>query len=215
MATFLDVSILGFFGVVFSFLLVFVIIFGLLSLVKPFGDKQAGIYGIIAIAFAILSVSNINVLRMIAFVTPWFFILIFIGFIILFALMIFGWKMEDIAERATKTNMKTYVIVIIVVVIIFGVGNAFGQETLEAGTGQTGSGTSNTTITNNDAIVQNPGNLPDIRNTATPGTPESTATDDFGTNVLNTLINPQVLGMILIILVGAFAMFFLTKTWID
>jgi len=222
MATFLQVGgVLGYFGVVFAFLLVFVLIYGFLSLIKPFGDKQLGLYAIIALAFSILSIVNGSVLKFIYFITPWFFVIVFIGFIIMFALMMFGWKAETIAERATTTNFKTYAIVIIVIIIIFGLGSAFGQNTLEQGTGVNGTnqatGGSNTPSTTNptNVVVSNPTQLPDISNQGATGAPSKTSTSNFGENVLNTLVNPQVLGLILIMFVGVFAMFFMTKTFID
>lgn len=225
MATFLQVGgVLGYFSVVFAFLLVFVLIYGFLSMIKPFGGKQLGIYAIIALAFSILSIVNGSVLRFIYFITPWFFVLVFIGFIIMFALMMFGWNAETIAEKATTSNFKTYAIVIIVVIIIFGLGSAFGQNTLEQGTnnGTTqattgGAGGSNTATTNNpaDVTVPDPTQLPDISNHGATGTPSRTSTTNYGENVLNTLVNPQVLGLILIMFVGVFAMFFMTKTFID
>ncbi|MCF7866079.1 hypothetical protein K9L67_00560 [Candidatus Woesearchaeota archaeon] len=221
MATFLNIGILGYFSVIFAFLLVFVLMYGLFSWVKPFGEKQVGIYAIMALAFAILSVTNTNILRMIYFLTPWFFILLFIGFIILFTLMLFGWDMKTIADRTTKTNFKTYAIVIVVVVIVFGIGNAFGQDTLNEGQGITTTDNNQIQTTTNTETIPtvtdvDPTAIPDPTNrNPKSGTPEGTATDDFGTNTLNTLVNPQVLGLILIMFIGAFAMFFLTKTNID
>lgn len=223
MATFLDIGILGYFSVIFAFLLVFVLMYGLLSWVKPFGEKQTGIYAIIGLAFSILSITNNNILRMIYFLTPWFFILLFIGFIIIFTLMLFGWDMKILSDRTTKTNFKTYAIILVVVVIVFGIGNAFGQDTLEEGQGMINNGNGQTTQTNYSGTQTtptvtdvDPTNIPDPTNrNPNSGTPESTATDDFGTNVLNTFVNPQILGLILIMFIGAFAMFFITKTNID
>jgi len=139
----------------------------------------------------------------------------------MFALMMFGWKAETIAERATTSNFKTYAIVIIVIIIIFGLGSAFGQNTLEQGTGvngtnQTISGSDTTATTNpTNVVVPDPTQLPDISNKGATGEPSRTSTSNFGGNVLNTLVNPQVLGLILIMFVGVFAMFFMTKTFID
>ncbi|MCF7872558.1 hypothetical protein K9L97_06010 [Candidatus Woesearchaeota archaeon] len=220
MAGVIDLGVLGYFSVIFAFLLIFVIMYGLLSWFKPFGEGQNGIYAIIAMAFAILSVVNQNILRMIYFMTPWFFILIFIGFIVMFGLMIFGWDMKTIAGRTTSTNFKTYAIIIVVVVVVFAIGTGFGQETLQEGQGQTANqdNTQNTDTQpqTTPEINTDPAQLPSIaNNNPSTGTPEGTATENFGTNVLNTFVNPQVLGLILIMLIGAFAMFLITKTNID
>lgn len=228
MATFLDVGILGYFSVIFAFLLIFVLMYGVLSWVKPFGEKQLGIYAIMAIAFAILSVANKNVLRMVYFMAPWFFMLVFIGFIILFALMIFGWDMATITKKTTTTNFKTYAIILVVVVIVFGIGSSFGQDTLEAtqDSGNTITDPNDPNYVPQTTTIEPIPSVTDVdptdftiraNNNPDPeaGTPASTATPDFGKNALNTLVNPQVLGMILVMLIGVFAMFFLTKTNID
>ncbi len=191
MTEFLDTGVLSYFSIVFTFLLVFVILYGLLSLTRPFGEGKNGLYSIIAFAIAILSISSRSILSLITFITPWFFMLIFIGFFILLVLMIFGLKAEQI-KAGMSSELRTWVIILTVVILIFGIGATFGQQTLEEGRPNNG------------------------QNDIEPGDEErSTATDDFTTNVMNAVFNPQVLGLIVVMLVGAFAMFLLTKTYVD
>jgi hypothetical protein len=199
MATFLDIGVLSYFRVIFAMILVFVIMYGFLSWTKPFGDKNMGLYALVSIAFAILSITSKGVLTMISFMTPWFFIIIFIGFFILFVLMIFGLKEKSLTAGAGP-ELRTWVIIITVVILLFGLGSAFGQGTLNRGTGTDVNATGGTTTTS----LSTPSNIT--------GSAENTATSDFGTNALNTLVNPQVLGMILILLIGVFAIFLLTTT---
>jgi hypothetical protein len=200
MVEFLDTSILGYFSIIFTFLLVFVILYGLLSLTRPFGEGKNGLYAIVAFAFAILSISSRSILNLITFVTPWFFMLIFISFFVLFVLMIFGLKADQV-KAGLSSELRTWVIILTVVILIFGIGATFGQQTLEEGRSNTGENTGQT-----DPVVSpDPG----------PDRDTSTATDDFTTNVMNALFNPQVLGLIVVMLVGAFAMFLLTKTQMD
>ncbi len=197
MVEFLDTGVLAYFSIIFTFLLIFVILYGLLTLAKPFGNNKNGLYAIIAFAFAILSISSGSILNLVTFVTPWFFMLIFISFFVLFVLMIFGLKADQI-KAGMSSELRTWVIILTVVILIFGIGATFGQQTLEEGRGGTG---------NNEP--RDPVVTPD------PDDPPSTATDDFATNVMNALFNPQVLGLVVVMLVGAFAMFLLTKTTID
>ncbi|MFA6073682.1 MAG: hypothetical protein WC758_06205 [Candidatus Woesearchaeota archaeon] len=200
MATFLDIGVLSYFRVIFAMILIFVIMYGFLSWSKPFGDGS-GLYALISIAFAILSITSKGVLSLITFMTPWFFVIVFIAFFILFMLMIFGLKKENLTA-GMSSELRTWVIIITIVILLFGLGSAFGQNTLDKGTGGT------STDTSSDISVAQ-GSIGTGDNTT--GAPEATASNDFSANMLNTLVNPQVLGMILILLIGVFAVFLLTK----
>jgi uncharacterized membrane protein len=171
--------------------------YGFLSWTKPFGDGSNGLYALVSIAFAILGITSGGVLTLITFMTPWFFIVIFVAFFILFVLMIFGLKADKLTVGA-GSELRTWVIIVTIVILLFGLGSAFGQKTLDQTTGTTSSDPSQVdgTIGTGDNVT---------------GAPSATASTDFGTNALNTLVNPQVLGMILIMLVGVFAIFLLTK----
>lgn len=209
MATFLDIGVIGYFGVIFAFLLVFVILYGLLSWTKPFGEGKQGIYAIIAAAFAILSIINKAALFLISFMTPWFFIVIFFGFFIIFVLMMFGLKTEQLTAGASP-YFRIWPIVIGLIILFFGLGGAFGQDLLSAGSGD------NNGDNNGGTSIEDPagqGSVP--TNTGATGEPEGTGTGDYESNVLNTLVNPSVLGMILLLFIGAFAAFFLTKESLD
>lgn len=198
----LEFGILGYFNAIFAFLLVFVLSYGLLSYTKPFGDENKALYSIIALAIGVLAITSGGILKFISFVTPWFFVLILVGFFILFILMMFGLKHEDLTA-GKSTELRTYVIIFTIVIILFGLGAAFGQGALEEGTGKTETA---------PTVEEEPTGL--VNDGAT-GAPSETSTDNFGNNVLNTLVNPQVLGMILVLLVAVFAMFFLTKASFD
>jgi len=204
MATFLDIGLLGAVSSLFMIILVFVIMYGFLSWTKPFGDKNEGLYALIAFGFAIISMASKGFITLIMFVTPWFFTIIFIGFFILFVLMMFGLKQSDLTA-GKSSELRTWVIILTVVVLLFGLGAAFGQRTLDAGTEP------KTIITS----TGEPGEIyygDDYYTETTSTTPTTTtASQSFGDNVMATIFHPKVLGMIVILLVGAFAMFLLTR----
>lgn len=182
-------------------------------MIKIFGDKKNGINAIIAFAFAVLSISSKGVLTMVSFMTPWFFVAIFIGFFIIFILMMFGLKPEELKAGASS-EFRIWPIIIAITILLFGLGASFGQETLDA-TGNPSNAVSNdngnvSSTTDNVISDSNTGNAGSTSNGPT-GNPQDTSTGDFGNNFLNTIINPSVLGMILLLLVAAFALFFLTK----
>lgn len=202
MATFLDIGVLNYFNVIFALLLVFVIVYGFLSFLKPFGDNT-GLYALVAFSFAVLSITSPGALSLITFMAPWFFVVIFVGFFILFILMMFGLKASEL-KAGSRSEFRIWPIIFAILILLFGLGHAFGQSTLEQGGGAT---STRGEVTRTDNLT--------IGNNGAPGAPEDTSTDDFGTNVLNTLVNPQVLGMIVIMLIGSFAIFLLTKSWVD
>ncbi len=193
MATFLDISILGNFISIFTFLLVFVIVYGMLELFKMFGDGHRGLHAIIALAVAFIVIFSKGVVAVIQTFTPWFVILILVIFFILFAVRMFGATDKDIRDELTSgTTITTWIIIFTVVILLFSLGAGFGQDSLTQGPG--GKVTqSNTTIN------------------AT-GDPGSTATTNFNQNLYNTLFHPKVLGLILIMLLAIIAMLFLTGT---
>ena len=205
MSTFLDIGLLGAVSSIFMIIMIFVIMYGFLSWTKPFGGQNQGLYALIAFAFAIISMLSRGFVTLIMFITPWFFTLIFIGFFILFILMMFGLKQDKLVAGATS-EMRTWVIILVVVIMLFGLGAAFGQTTREATTGPTTPTTPTTPSTGEPGEVYYGDDYYETTPTTSPGD-----TENFGDDVMATLFHPKVLGMIVILLVGAFAMFLLTK----
>ncbi|MGV8150619.1 MAG: hypothetical protein ACP5NV_02725 [Candidatus Woesearchaeota archaeon] len=191
MATFLDVSILGNFVTIFTFLLVFVIVFGMLELFKAFGEGHKGLHSIIAIAIAFIVIFSKGVVSVIQTFTPWFTILILVIFFILFAVRMFGATDKDIRDELLKdSTVTTWIIIFTVVILLFSLGSGFGQDSLDRTT--------------------TPGQSVASVNETVSGT--STATSSFNQNLYNTLFHPKVLGMLLVMLLAVMAMLFLTGT---
>ena len=181
-------------ALIFGFLFLFALLYGLMVKVAFFGERN-GLYAIIALALSMLIIVSGPVTGLILFMTPWLFVMIFVAFFILFTLMIFGLKIEDI--NASEAQLYTWVIIVVVVILIFGLGNVFGQSTLEATTGSDGQSQELETPTvNTGSASANDGGV---------------ATDDFGTNVISTLVNPNVLGLIALMLVALFSVLLLAR----
>lgn len=191
MATFLDIGLLAVAAPIFGFLLIFIISYGFLIKSNIFGDNK-GLYALISVCLAFIVLISDAVSILLLFMTPWFFVLIFIGFFILFILMMFGLKPEDLQAGKTQ-ELRTWVIILTVVIVLFGAGAVFGQSSLEAG----GFG----------GEEEQSQDRPPVGESTT-----AVDTDDWGTNVVNTLINPQVLGLIAIMLIAVISMFLLTRT---
>ncbi len=225
MATFLDITLLGGAKVVFTFILVYVIVWGLLVWIKPFGkDVPTGPYAIIALVAAFFTLISGTVRYIVEFMTPWFLFLILFLFFTLFVIRMFNVSESQLSGIISNSTVHILILAIIAVIMLFALGNAFGQKSLEATQGQTGgvyyqgenayAGASDTGITNADQgggvlqPVTSTGQLQPGQdlNTATgqpqPGTPGATATGSFSLNVINTLLHPKVLAILAIILIG-------------
>ncbi len=202
MATFLDISILTHFTSVFTFLLVFVIVFGLLEVFKVFGDARKGLHAIIALAIGFMVILSKGVTTVVQTFTPWMMVLILLAFFMLFLVRMFGLGEKDIKEGFYKNApIMTWIIILTLVVLLYSMATAFGQESLEKGPGVKLNATEETTTT---TTTDADGNI------VTTTTASATNTNDFMQNLYNSFYHPKVLGLILVMLIAVIAMLFLT-----
>ncbi len=196
MATFLDISILGHFTTIFTFLLVFVIIFGMLEIFKIFGEGRKGLHAIISLCIGFIVIMSKGVTTVVQTFTPWFTILILVIFFILFAVRMFSMESKDIGSAfRNNTTILTVIIILTLVILLFSLGTGFGQQALEQTQPGGGGGTGTSTQPAENA-------------TGTAGSTGSSSS--YSQNLYNTLFNPKVLGFILVMLIVVFAMLFLT-----
>jgi asparagine N-glycosylation enzyme membrane subunit Stt3 len=188
-------GVLGQFTFIFIFLLVFAIVFGILSYANPLKDEKKGIYAIIAFVLAIMISISSSAVVFIRTMTTWFFVLALFVFLIIFVFGLFGLKESNWQKLVTDPNVYTWVIILAIVIVLFSLGAAFGQRLLEKGGSGTG-GTDNGTGT-------------DGTGTATGGGIQK---GSFADNVLMTFMNPKILGLLVVFLIGVFTIIFLTKT---
>ncbi len=194
MATFLDIGIIENANIVFVFILIFTVIFGLLEYSNPFGKEKRGLHGILALVIAFLLVISKAAVLMINFMTSWFVVLFLFIVFALFAIRIFGATEKETLALLKDSGFYPYLIVIIIIILIAGLAHVFGQGLLEKGTKTTLKNASDAEIIK-DRIAE----------------AGSTQTTSFGENVLNTLIHPKVLGFIAIMVIGTISLALLTK----
>ena len=194
MATFLDVSILSQFSGIFTFLLVFVIVYGMLEVFKIFGDGRRGLHAIIALAIGMIVMFSTGVVSVIQTFMPWFTLLIIVIFFILFAVRMFGSTTGDILGAfKNNSSILTWILILTGVILLFSLGAGFGQQSLNQNSGPS----ANTTQTTVDGKQLATG---------------STDTGNFNQNLYNTLYHPKVLGLILVMIIVILAMLFLTTS---
>ena len=191
MATFLDVSVLSHFSSIFTFLLIFVIVFGMLEVFKVFGSERRSLNAMIALCVGFIVLFSTNVVTVIQTFTPWFTLLIIIIFLMMFAARMFGLSESDVRAGFYNQPFMTWIIILSVVILLFSLGAGLGQQSLEAGQGKN--------LTGPVATLNG--------TTASPG---STATTSFSQNLYNTLYNPKILGFILVMLIAVIAALLLT-----
>ncbi|MGV8141105.1 MAG: hypothetical protein ACP5NW_01535 [Candidatus Woesearchaeota archaeon] len=188
MATFLDVSIVKSFSSIFTFILVFVIVYGLLEMFKALGDKKQSLHALIAVILGFMVALSPGVTVVLQTFTPWFTMLILVIFFILFAVKLFGVSNEQITGAFNKkSSILTWILILTAVIILFSLGSGFGQKTLEEGQYN---GTTVSVSSGNETAP--------------------TDTGSFSQNLYNTLYHPKVLGLILVMLIVVFTMLFLT-----
>jgi len=202
MASILDAGLAGLFSAIFVFLLIYAITYGFLTWRKPFGESK-GAYAIVALCIAFLMSVAPPARSFVTFIAPWYVALAIAIFFILFLVSMFGLSPEkDFPNIIKDDRVKAWFVILCIVIAISGLAYVFGQSALNR-------------QQNIPSIDTNGDGIPDAVPGSVgpePGTPGSTATGDFGTNLVNTLVHPKVLGIGITFLIAAIAIYFLSTT---
>jgi hypothetical protein len=135
MASILDAGLASVFSGLIVFLLVYALVWGLLSKLKLFGDNP-GSYALIAFATAFLVAIAPPARNFVMFVAPWYLALAIVLFFIIFIVGMFGLKADkEIPEIIKQPRAYVWIIIFCVIIFIFGLAYSFGQQALESGTG--------------------------------------------------------------------------------
>ena len=128
MASVLDLGLLQYFEVIFPVILIFVLVFSMLSKFKLLGESTP-INATVAICCAFLAALSESVIALIIFVAPWFVLVFVLLLLFLLIMKTFGTSDEDIMKVVTRDAAVTWTILGIAIVII-GAGFAvtFGED---------------------------------------------------------------------------------------
>ena len=133
MATPLDVGLLQKFNVIFPFLLVFVMVYAILSRIEWFKEKQVFAL-LIAFILSLMTLMSRIAIRTINLMAPWFVLLFLFGVFVLIAYMTFGIKEETIMHTLTKSvYAKDFAYWVLALVLIIGLGSLSYVISTEAG----------------------------------------------------------------------------------
>ncbi|MCA9477602.1 MAG: hypothetical protein KC535_00460 [Nanoarchaeota archaeon] len=214
MATFLDVSLFGYFGSIFIFLFVFAIVWGILTWAKIFkgvpGEK--GIYGLVALSIGLIVMISSDTSTLIATMAPWFAVLmIFVFLVFLIFRMFSGDDHSQLSSAIKSPGVYWTLIVLSVIILLASLSSTFGQRLLDDGQGTT---TSVNIDSRNE--VTNPQEITDGTTSTTTTTTDavsgSTATNSFSDNVLSTITHPKVLGLIMMMFISFFAILLIARS---
>ena len=204
MATPLNTTLIGHFDIIFPFLLVLVLSYALLTKFNIFKSKS--INSLLAFVLAVMMLTSTIARETLNTAAPWFILLFVFIVFILMSYMGFGATEGDIAS-VLKSPGYSYInlwIIAIVLVIIFG--SLTSTISKYGGIGNTDSGSE---ITSPDVSSDSSGTI------TSPGTTSSTSVSTSNasqeSDFWSTLVNPNVLGMILILLIAVFTMQRLVK----
>lgn len=123
MATVLDLGLIDGLSPIFSFILVFAVVYGLLNYNKVFGENKL-IHSTIAFVFAVMMLFAPKALDVIKIMTPWFVIMMIAGLFILMVYKLFGTPDESISWAVRNYGGLKYGLVAVSIIIIVA---SFGQ----------------------------------------------------------------------------------------
>ena len=182
MATFLDIGLLEYFNIIFYLIFIFVLLYAILSLTKILGENK-NLNAMLALALALILALSGPTRELISFVTPTFFVFIFFAFFAVLIYRFMGASDKDVSEiMGTKSGTRWFILIIVLIIILSSLGKIFF-------TGTTTTSDVNETAINKSAV-------------GTKGESALTA----------TLTHPKVLGLVLILIIGAYAMQYLSVT---
>lgn len=222
MATFLDATLLGYFRPIATFLLVWVIAYGALNVVSPFGDETQGINALIAFVLAILTIITAPALAFLQYILPWMAVTAVGFFFLAFVFMAIGADMSWIEDTLLSGSMG-WVIFISIIIALFGLGHALGNNGQDTTTAQAVQGLQDNLSDqpSQEQLQQQyeqrqgqPGQAQYEQRQGEPGRApprqgQSTAAEledegnSFGATLIYTFTHPKVLGLLFIMMLGA------------
>lgn len=124
MATLLDLTVLNYLTPLFTFLFILIISYAVLDKFKLLGENFAP-KAIAAFSIAMIFLFSTRMVKIVNMATPWFILMIVLGFFIIAILMFLGVKESDISKTVTGGNVVWPIIVISLIIFIIIIVNAF------------------------------------------------------------------------------------------
>lgn len=181
MATILDLGLIQKFDIIFPFLFVLIVVWGMLSYAKFLGTSKS-LHAFIAIIVALLILISDPARNIINSMAPWFVLLFIFILFVLMSVKIFGVSDSEILNTLKSENYNWIIWVVVLVGCAILVYSVFDVQVWQK----------------------------TAANETTPFSGGSVG-EDTQSAFFATIRNPQVLGLVIIFLIGAFAIQRLAK----
>jgi len=159
-------------------------------------------------------------MNFLSFTTPWFVMLFFVLFFLMFAARMFGVDEKAFAGPVIDQAWP-WILVFGIIIVLFGLGHAVGQSALDTTQASNSTGTTvqattvdqgTTTGVDNSGTTDTSGTVDQgTTTTTTTTTAGSTNTGNFTQNLYNTIFNPKVLGLIFLLLIATVTIAFMAQ----
>lgn len=176
MAAEIGFGLLESFTPLFSFLLVFVVVYALLEKTRVMGENR-GLHSMIALCIALIIIISPAVNQIIVETTPWFVLLFVFLMFLLMGVKFMGISEEDFITTMGGATASWWLVAISLIILLGVAGQIFGPKLL--------------------AITAGGGE-------EVPTTTGGTGTASYSTNLGNTIFHPQFLGMVAVLIIAAF-----------
>ncbi|MDP3990389.1 MAG: hypothetical protein Q8Q01_04245 [archaeon] len=184
MATILDVSLLNTVGIIFPILIVWAVTWAILRKTKWLGNAPA-IDAVIASAVSLIVLISPKLVHFLNFIIPWFAVAIIFFILLLLVFRIFGAEEKDFANAVRNSSALMWTLIAMgLLILTAGIFSTVGQD-----------------FTNLAFDSTAP-----VESTTTGGV----ATSSFDTNIANILVNPKILGVMIVFAILVFAVALLT-----
>ena len=218
MTSFADLTVMQHFSGVFVFFFVFILTYAFLQFTKIFDKTEGakGVYAFLALVVAFITSLSNSFFDVITSMVPWFIVLIVFVFLIMFVSKMFtggeeGDMFKDLLMK-NKTVIWTLVAifaVIALVSIIPSVNNNDVPSTPETTTTQSGATVVTTDANGTSTVVVHRDDVYSGRQEQ-PETPQRKNT--LGDDIVQTIIHPQMLGVLLLLIIAGFSVLLLTQS---
>jgi hypothetical protein len=155
-------------------------VYAICQFTKLAGENKI-LHAIIAFLVSIVFLFSTTATTVVTFIAPWFTIMFIFILFMLIAYKLFGATDDQIKTVISKSStLQYFVLAIGIIIALFGLGSAFGQNLL--------------------------GFTEDVSTTSEAGVVEqgSVASGSYQQNLIATLFNPKILGMILLMVIAGF-----------
>ena len=190
MTTFLDISVLGGASAIFAFLLIFALIYSILTFTNIF-KVSPGMASLIAFSIAVITLFSRSAIAVIETVIPWYILLMFVAFIILLMTLMFG----TIGSTAKETRdfmgefygtVVRWILILAIIILVAGLAHVY------LGDGE------HSMVNGNDAEFV---------------APSGENVGDRGTEAfIDALFHPRIVGVIAFMVIATFTVMLMSKS---